>query len=286
MKKLIYFILPFILFMRCSDDESQAAAAVSFESSSSQVEEDGTYKTIDVVMSQAMEADVEVAFETSGNAAQNGHYRLITPSPILIEAGDTRGEIVFEAIDNTVLEPEPPLLIVELTSAGGAQLAEGTLQRHEVQIMDNNEVPENDLQLDLLWNLDSGGDIDQVDLDLYLVTNLVMEEGTVQDFDPVELSEGESGFETVVLHENDPDQEYFLLVLYLEGEKNVDFRIHASNANFGTSVFVEEAFADNEVGGGRVYGPIPKQGNSYFGERIVGARHSLYQGMVPVSWLK
>lgn len=272
--------------MSCSEDESLTAAIVSFESSSSQVEEDGTYKTIDVVMSHAMEADVEVAFEISGNAAQNGHYTLITSSPILIEAGDTRGEIVFEAIDNTVLEPEPPLLIVELTSASGAQLAEGTLQRHELQILDNDVVPENNLQLDLLWNLDSGGDIDQVDLDLYLVTNLEMDEGTVQDYDPVELSEGESGFETVVLHENDPDQEYFLLVLYLEGERDVDFRVHASNAQFGTRVFVDEAFAENEAGGGRIYGPIPKQGNTYFGERRVGAGLSLNQGMMPVSRLK
>lgn len=286
-KKFIWAVLPLLLLLACSDEEAQPEAVVSFEESSSQVQEDGAYKTIDVLISWVMEEDVEVIFETSGSAVLNGHYALITPSPIVIEAGDTRAEIVFEAIDNTVLEPEPPTLIVELTSASGVQLEEAASLTHQVQIIDNDEVPENDLQLDLLWDLGPGEGINQVDLDLVLITDVeIGDEGIVDpEFTTVATSENEHGFETVVLQESHPDKEYYIAVFYLTGNHQVNFRIHASNGSFGTGLLVEDVFAEDEEEEqrARIFGPIPKEGNTYFEERKAGARFLPYKGLMPAS---
>lgn len=273
MKKIIWILFPFILLLGCSDDEADAPATVTFENSSSQVQEDDNYKVINVVMSHAMGTDVEVAFETSGQAAQNGHYALVTPSPIIIEAGSTSGEIVFESIDNSVLEVENATFTVELTSASGATLGEAGSLTHDVEIIDNNEVPANDLQVDLLWNLEGEQDIDQADLDLLLISDVVEEDGSVVDFNVMDVSDSESGFETVLLRESDPDNEYYIAVLYIEGSHPVNYRVHVSNAAWGTDA-IEDTFAANEVGGGRIYGPIPKEGSNYFGGRKTGARLS------------
>lgn len=244
---------------------------VTFEESRSEVEEDGNYKVINVVSSQAMEAAVEVSFETTGIAARNGHYALVTPSPIVIEAGSTSGEIVFEAIDNSVVEVNDATFTLELSAVNGAQLGEATSLTHEVKIIDNNAVPANDLQLDLLWELGAEQDIDQADLDLLLVSDIVEEEGTIVDFEMVDVSDSESGFETVLLQENHPDKEYYMVVLYAAGDLPASYRIHASNSAWGTDLIIEGEFSAGEAGGGRIYGPIPKEGSSYFGARQAGS---------------
>lgn len=263
-----------MLLLGCSDDESEAPATVSFENSSSQVQEDGNYKVINVVMSHAMGTDVEVAFEVSGNAALNGHYTLVTPSPIIIEAGSTSGEVVFEPNDNSVIEFENATFSAELISASGAGLAESATLTHEVEIVDNDVVPQNDLQIDLLWELQGEQDIDQADLDLLLVSDLVEENNTVVDFTVVDVSESDSGFETVLLEESDPDNEYYIVVLYIDGSQQANYRMHVSNSAWGTEL-IEDTFAANEVGSGRIYGPIPKEGSNYLGGRKAGARLSL-----------
>lgn len=267
--------MPFFLLLGCRDDESEAPAIVTFGSSRSQVQEDGSYKVVEVVLSQASSNNVEVQFKTIGIATINGHYTLVTPSPIMIEAGSTRGEIVFETIDNPVLEVDNATFTIEISSASGAQLGEATSLTHEVEIVDNNTVPTNDLQLDLLWSLREEQDINLVDLDLLLVSELVEEDGAVVDFTMVDVSGEESGFESVLLEESHPDDDYYIVVFYADGSLPVDFRIHASNSGWGTELIIEDDFATNEVGGGRIYGPIPKEGSNYFGARKAGEGLSL-----------
>lgn len=278
--------MPLFLLFGCSDDESEAPAIVTFESSSSQVQEDGSYKVVEVVLNQASSNDVEIHFETIGIAAINGHYTLVTPSPIIIEAGSTMGEIVFETIDNPVLEVDNATFTIELSSASGARLGEATSLTHEVEIVDNNEVPANDLQLDLLWSLREEQDINQADLDLLLISELVEEDGTVVDFTVVDASGEESGFESVLLQESHPDDDYYMVVFYADGSEPVDFRIHASNSEWGTQLIIEDSFDANELGGGRIYGPIPKEGSTYFGARKAGGGLSLSGAAVAPHLLK
>lgn len=280
MRKKIWILLPLVLLFGCNDDESEAPAIVTFENSRSEVEEDGNYKVIDVKLSGPIGADVEVNFETTGIAALNGHYALVTPSPVIIEAGSTTGEIVFEAIDNSVIEVDDATFTLKLSSVSGAQLGEATSLTHEVKILDNNTIPANDLQLDLLWELGEEQDIDQADLDLLLVSDIVEEDGTIVDFEMVDISESESGFETVLLQENQPDNEYYMVVLYAAGSHQASYRIHASNSAWGTDMIIEDEFSANEAGGGRIYGPIPKEGSSYFGARKAGTRLNLNRAAI------
>lgn len=286
MKKILWILLPFYLLLGCSDDESEAPPVVTFESSSSQVEEDGSYKVAEVVLSEAAGNNVEVHFQTVGIATINGHYKLVTPSPVTIEAGSERGEIVFETIDNPVLEVDNATFTIELSSASGAQLGEATSLTHEVEIIDNNVVPANDLQLDLLWNIPGEEDIDQADLDLLLITDLVEEDGAVVDFTVVEASGEESGFESVLLQESHPDDDYYVVVFYAAGSQGVNFRIHASNMAWGTGKMTDDSFDASEVEGGRIYGPIPKEGSTYFGARKAGGGPSLSGAAIAPHLLK
>lgn len=267
-----------LLYAGCSDDDNDdddSLPVIQFSSSESTVNEDDGTVEIEVSSTKALTSDVEISFEVSGSAYLDGDYSIETPSPITLEAGSQTATIVLKIIDESIIETSDDELTIELTSVdANAQLSETDDDlEHELTIEDNDTVAEDELQIDLTWNVGDDESIDDVNLDLYLATNVVIEDDVVTSYDLYSGSDNTQGFETLRLTQDDEDTEYYIVVNYESGSKDVDFTL-----NFNGLGLVDESTGNTlttEYSGSAVFlvTPITKSGSSIsFGERKASAK--------------
>jgi hypothetical protein len=98
------------------------------------------------------------------------------------------------------------------------------------------------LQTDLLWNAGS-----PVNLDLFVVNNVVITNNQITDFDVVSSSENASGFESVLINNSSPDGEYYLVVYYNSGTRNVNFTLNSNGPGI-SGVTSDDTFTSSEAG--------------------------------------
>ena len=157
------------------------------------------------------------------------------------------------------------------TSAGVLSTTTGDLS-HTFTIVDNDVIPNNGLQFDLTWNLGAGADIDQVDLDLILVSNIVLDGSgqiiadSLQFYSP--LGDNLSGFETVLLANNAPDGEYAPVIFYMVGTSSVNFVVSLNSTNFGSGELSDPFTAPVQPGSGIIFPSIIKAGSTF--SRVAG----------------
>lgn len=263
---IVVFAAMSLVSVSCSDDEDAGTqkATVRFSTSASSVnEEDGTIE-VQISASQASSSDVEVSFEVSGSAYLNGDYTLETTSPVILKAGEQTATIVLNLLDESIIESTDDEIKISLTSIGAnALLSEtsGELER-TVTISDNDEVNEGELQVDLTWDLGEGVDINGVNFDLYLATNVVIEDNTVTEADLYTASEGSSGFETLWITQDDEDTEYYIVVNYTEGNVDAGFTINLNGGDSHSDEGISDIFDADDVGRAIFYGPLTKSGYS------------------------
>lgn len=264
----------------CSDDDSDddSLPVIQFSSSESTVNEDDGTVEIEVSSTKALTSDVEISFEVSGSAYLDGDYSIETPSPITLEAGSQTATIVLKIIDESIIETSDDELTIELTSVdANAQLSETDDDlEHELTIEDNDTAADDELQIDLTWDVgDDDESIDDVNLDLYFATNVVIEDDVVTSYDLYSWSDNTQGFETLRLTQDDEDTEYYIVVNYESGSKDVDFTL-----NFNGLGLVDESTGNTlttEYSGSAVFltTPIIKSGSSIsFGERKASGWYS------------
>ncbi|MBA4058463.1 MAG: hypothetical protein C0490_27345 [Marivirga sp.] len=200
----------------------------------------------------------------SGSAFLNGDYALETTSPVTLEAGEQTATIVLKLIDESVIESADDKIKINLISIGSnALLSEtsGDLE-HTLTISDNDNVEEGELQVDLTWDLGESEDIDRVNFDLYLATNVIIEDNTVTDADIYTASENSLGFETLWITQDDEDTEYYIVVNYTEGNVDADFTINLNGGDGYSDESFSDIFSADDVGGALFYGPLTKSGSS------------------------
>lgn len=247
----------------CRDEATDSVSTVSFQSTtSSATEGDGTV-TMQVAFSQAASADTQLNFSLSGDAALNGDYTLVTTSPLTIAAGATSASIQIKLIDESIIETEDDHLVVTLTAAGtGLTLGSSTQLVHTLTITDNDQAPDQNLQMDLTWSLGEGVDIDNVNLDLYLANQVVISENSVTSANLYTASENGTGFETVTLTADEPDDEYYMVVVYSKGSATVDYRVNVNGSGMA-NVSIDNTLTADDAGYGYFYGPLKKSGSTY-----------------------
>jgi hypothetical protein len=258
------FVAICLASISCNDDEETQTPTVKFSASTSNASEgDGTIE-IELSATQAVSSDIEVSFELSGSAYLNGDYMLETASPITLKAGSKTATIVLDLIDESIIESTDDKIKINLTSIGSnAVLSEtsGDLE-HIITISDNDNLEANELQVDLTWDLGEGEDIDRVNFDLYLATNVVIEDNTVTGADIYKGSENSLGFETLRITQDDEDAEYYIVVSYIKGNVNADFTINLNGGDGYSDESFTNTFAAANVGSAVFYGPLTKSGSS------------------------
>ncbi len=264
--KNIFFILLIPALIACKDDDP-GPVNLNFTISASDAIENAGLQSITIQMSRAADQMIELDFTVSGNAALNGDYKMISSSPLMIPVGSESFNLEIELIDESIIETVDKTLTFNLisTSAGVLSTTTGDLS-HTFTIFDNDVIPSNGLQFDLTWDLGAGADIDQVDLDVALFTNLVLDSDGFVILDSLELytndiGDNETGFETIFLDNNSADDDYYATVIYIDGSSSVNYILSLNSTNFGGEL--PDSFAAADVGFLHLWGPFTKTGTTF-----------------------
>lgn len=264
-KKLLVvklFSITILILGACQEDEEQVSN-IQFETQSTTVNEDEG--TIDIVISStnAVASDIEVDFQVTGTAYLNGDYRLETASPVTIKAGSSSAVITIAIIDEEIIETEDDEITIEIVSVstGASASADKNNLEHTIAINDNDIVIDDELQMDLTWDIGENADIDQVNFDVYLATNVVIDGEVVTDATMYAVSENTLGFETLNLTADDPDDEYYVVIYYNEGNLDGEYFLNFNGMGFENEL-VTNAFTSEDSGYAIFFGPLYKSGTS------------------------
>ena len=265
MKNILYLLFIPVL-IACGDDDP-GPVNLNFTTSASDAVESAGLQTITIQMSRTADQMILLDFTVDGNAALNGDYKMISSSPLDIPVGSNSFDIEIELIDESIIETIDKTLTFNLTMASTGILSTTTGDlSHTFTIFDNDVTPSNGLQFDLTWELGTGVDIDLVDLDLVLVSNIVLDSAGQIITDSLQFysdfGDNISGFETVLLNNNAPDGEYSPVIFYIDGTSSVNFTL-TLNSNSITGGLSDSFTAPIALGSGIIFPPVTKSGSSF-----------------------
>jgi hypothetical protein len=267
-KMLTGTVLVSMVFATACSDEDEETGTAGFETSSVSASEDAGVQEIKILLPEALSASTSLYFDLETEAALNGDYKIVTPSPLTIDEGAEYATIKIEIIDEKIIE-ETETITLTLKAIGNnvAISDDETKNTFTLEIEDNDVAPTDDLQIDLTWQMDDE-DVDDYNLDFFIAYNVVIEDDMVEEYEIYDISENTSGFETLTIPSDAPDQEYYLVVAYVSGSKAVDYALHLNGAGFEEQA-VEGEFAASDVGLAMFYGPLNKDGDT-FGRYSIG----------------
>jgi hypothetical protein len=252
-----------VLFIACQDNDN--SQPTGFDVAASTGAEDAGTQSATLKLNKAATSDVTVTFALKGTAALNGDYTLLTPSPITVKAGSSVAQIDFKIIDDSVIEATDKKITFEITGVTDQTLDTNSDRlAYTYTITDNDKIPTDGMQVDLTWDLGEGVDIDSVNLDMYLVYNVVVENNQVTSLDINQdvYSEKTSGFESFVIGSAVKDTEYYVAAVYKKGSVAVPFTFGFSTTANGSSESTG-SFTSTDAGSALFYGPIQKSGNTF-----------------------
>lgn len=275
-------LLFLILTIGCNKDENMPLTA-SFPINSKEGVEKSEQITIAVALNEATNEEIKVKFSTQGDALLNGDYRILTPSPITIGAGQNTGIIKLEIIDDNLIEgykifnnkiiPKDPkhiILKLENITGNGIVADDPNQNTFTYSITDFDPIPENVVKTDLFWKVQGSDDIDEVNLNLYALTKVVIKNNIVEEAEIYKASKNKSGFESLTIDKSAPDREYYIAVEYKGGNGNAEFNFFSykpSGGIYGSDIFRQP----DSYGESVVYGPITTKSGDEFSR---GSQHS------------
>ena len=112
--------------------------SLTFASPGQEVKEDGGSAVATLQLSAVSGKDVTVPFTISGTAVEGKNYRVMTPTPLIIKAGTTTGEITLAVMDNRRYEDTKTIVVAlgkPVNAAPGAYLS------HTVAVLDADAPP-------------------------------------------------------------------------------------------------------------------------------------------------
>lgn len=251
-----------LLTSSCESDSSSKEAFVKFSEKGIEVDESYGTIAIPVVLSEERSANSIIDFEFGGAAFLDGDFSVVTPSPVTIAKGDLSANILIRVLDEKLIENTADTIEITLTAASGAKLSnnQGELV-YSLVIEDNDPSPSSDLQIDLSWDLGNHS-VNDVNLDLYLVYDVVIEGNSIIDQGEVaRYSANSSGFESLQMLAQDPDMDYYLVVNYSEGSSVLDYTLTINGFGYENEL-IEGEFAPADAGYAVFWGPFRKTGSS------------------------
>ncbi|MEQ9440551.1 MAG: hypothetical protein RIG62_15975 [Cyclobacteriaceae bacterium] len=241
MKYPSYAIIICLFLFSCQDDEDTnnfglPASLVRFSATEASSVEGSGFQQVRVSLDHPQEGKTLVNFAVEGNfaladAQQSGDVRFITPSPLVIEAGETEAFIEFELLEDLEFEVEPETITFTLNDIleGNARLstiASERIYRHTIQ--------ENEYELSLEWDQSEAAS-SNVELVVELPNNALL------------ISDSPEGFEKVILNNVDENASYLVTVWYYQGEAPVNYELFYRKAGSKALFLKEGSFQTGEA---------------------------------------
>ena len=248
-----------IVLIGCNEKETDNTAG--FETISEVVQEADGSVEIKILLDRPVAQATSIYFEFEGDAALNGDFKLITASPLEVTANSREVVIEIELIDESIIESSEEMKFT-LTASGGDLVIPPAKSEFTLTIEDNDEAPSEGIQVDLTWASETETDIDEFDLNLFIVDNVKIADGYVEDFDMYSRSENQTGFETAWIDADAADGEYYIVALYGSGNNDIPYTIEINGTGFDHET-VDGDFAKGDVGTAVFYGPVTKAGNTF-----------------------
>lgn len=249
---LVLFVSLMIISCKKDSDESIPSASLS-ETAKTVSEGDGTV-SLTVSLSAAYSTDVTLTYSIGGTAVLNGDYETVTDSTITIAAGNKTATVEFNIFDDAVAESDKT---IELTLSSSSDI-NFTNASSVITIQDNDETNKNEgLRADLTWD---AGDI--VNMNLYVANNVVISDNAISSYDLVNGSENEKGFESVLISNDADDGEYYIVVAYESGSRDVNYTITLNSSGIDNEQG-SDSFSSSDEGYAIFWGPITKSGSDF-----------------------
>jgi hypothetical protein len=268
-------LLSIITLFSCNSNTDVSPSANVRDAKQTVDESVGTVSlTID--LGESATEDIIVNYEISGTAILNGDFEVRSGSSITIAKGNSTGTLSLGIFDDQVLESDKSI-IVQFSSES---LTINNSQS-EISITDNEpDISADGLQADLTW--DAGT---LVDLNLYTAHNVVIgSDNYIESFNLLQESAGDKGFESVFIDNNESDDEYYIVINYNEGSREVNYKLNYNGPTIANAK-VEGTLTATDVNYAIFYGPINKSGSSYSrssGGRMIAnqAAFRFYKGKI------
>lgn len=237
----------------CKKDDTATLPTASLSATSQTVSESAGTASITVTLPSTQSADVTIKATLGGTAILNGDYQLSTDTTLIIAAGSTSATLTFEIFDDEVVESDKTINVS--FSSSNASLTNSTAT---ITITDNDtDQSSSGLVSELTW--DAGT---LVDMDLYLANNVTISDNAVTDYNLLSGSTNNTGFESLLLSNDLDDADYYVLVYFAEGAREVTYTL--TNRADGNTVYEDTYnFTADEEGGAYFYGPFTKSGTAY-----------------------
>jgi hypothetical protein len=169
--------------------------------------------------------------------------------------------IPIKIIDDSQVEVGYETIQLEITDISGADL---TITNSTTTILiADTDVPQTDnVQIDLSWILQSGGSINNSNFDLYLVKNVKFtSSGTTFDLVTGISSTRDTGFESLLLDELLPNEQYYVLIKYVSGSSIARITLVISQGEDIRSASGQ--VNSSQTGTNLFFGPITKSSSGY-----------------------
>jgi hypothetical protein len=140
-------------------------------------------------------------------------------------AGQKTLTIPIKLIDDIQIESSNETIQLYISTVSNSTIE--ILNKSFTLIIADNDFPSNDaLQIDLSWQLQSGGSINGSNFDLFLVNNLKFSSDSPAAFDLVSgfSSAQPAGFETIVLDQSLANDKYYALITFVNGTSTTKFK--------------------------------------------------------------
>ena len=237
MKKTLFTLLisSLIFIYSCGNDDGSPSIVASFQATEGEGNEDVGTVSIEVVLSDESSENIEIPFTLGGSASLNGDYR-VSSSPLIVPAGSTTASIELSIVDDEVIESiaiqgqelvevTSKDVVVTLSSEDGNVSIDEVADTFTYSIIDEDFVTVTGMKCDLVWSVQGTNDSDQINLDMFAIYDVVIEDGVVTDLTAYEDDEGtkSSGFETLEIATTAPDAEYYVFFQYTSGSGNAEW---------------------------------------------------------------
>jgi hypothetical protein len=243
-----------IKIISCKKDSGPDTPSISISDTTIAVGESVGSVTATINLSAIASTDIIINYSLEGSAVLNGDYEVETDSPLKITAGSSSTTITFSVFDDKVIEFDKTI-IINLSSDNDVIFSDS---KAVITINDNEtDRSANGLQSDLTW--DTG---ELVNLQLYVASNVIITDTSITDYELVSGSETEKGFESVYIDNGDPDREYYIVVYYESGSRDVNYTLTMNSPSF-TDITEEGSLESGDEGYGVFWGPINKNGSTY-----------------------
>lgn len=277
MGKCIFFCSAFALLTlsACKDEVEKAPPSLfGFESNEPYVftESDPDFY-IPVVLDKEQfsytAADLGIEHKTS-TTTLNGDYYIDTR--IIIYGGDNTDFIGTKIYNDAEIDGNDTI-DVTLTNIDGNAILDGDEKKRtaRVIILDDDNVPSNQLKIHAYWT--GAKEISRnfkkdFDLDLYLLSNVVIGEDGIESANYYQVSESFDSFEDVTLLSAAPDRDYYIMVSYIGNKFNdAPAKVQGSFKLFGFGHDDAKGntynFTFDEPGYYYYWGPFRKSGKSF-----------------------